>query len=281
MSQEAFEEERLECGCSVCTPEEWSESERGVLPSGLRLLEDYPSLIEPPHFPPMRLLLDSCVVQHFVWARERAPATDDELGWRRVRAVRGPAMTLELQALAGLLDGVEVAIRDFDELEYSPFAVSRTSWCELAQAPRHRRDALLAEWRLWRTRTWDIADSFDEERAPSPHFSSLPEEMGWHPDQLSLPGIHDPVRDACPLGPFVDSGDVALIREALLLGAEGILTTDLKFWRHRRWLFKQGIEVWRPSDLCWAAVHEAFLIGRSYRFLPAWPNGELLQSRFS
>lgn len=43
-----------------------------------------------------------------------------------------------------------------------------------------------------------------------------------------------------------------------------ILTTDLRtFWRHCTWLYHQGVEVWRPSD-----VRQAYL---NYSEMPSSP----------
>jgi hypothetical protein len=43
-----------------------------------------------------------------------------------------------------------------------------------------------------------------------------------------------------------------------------ILTTDLRtFWRHRFWLYEQGVEVWRPSD-----VRQAYM---NYSLMPSSP----------
>ena len=79
-----------------------------------------------------------------------------------------------------------------------------------------------------------------------------------------------------PYGPFTDEGDVCLIWEAKQLAAPAILTTDLKsFWSHREWLYDKGVEVWRPSDLCWAMWHDVLLVEGQFGPRPEWPVGPL------
>lgn len=259
------------CDCAICVPERWVPAARGRLSSGLSLVGGYPSLLHPPHFSPTVLLLDTCVVQHLEWIRERAPVLNDDIGWRYVSRHYGPAMAQELQALFGLLRPVEAAYE-----RPSIWVVGQSSWRELCKAPQHRRVLLLREWRFWRER----ATCFSEGRDIDPEieawslFCSSPEENKWPgSDQDRLPGLETigvPSRDE--FGPFNDAGDRELIREALCLKVPGILTTDLKsFWRYRRWLFDRGVEVWRPSHLSWALLDEALIFGRGAEIIPEWP----------
>ncbi len=249
------------CGCSLCAPDERSPDARGRQPSGLWPVCDYPSQTESPHFSPIPLLLDSCVIQHFLWARHRAPALGDSDGWERVRLQFGRAMGKELEAVHGLLVGVEESL-GYDE--GPPFVVSRTSWEELSRAPRDRRDALLDEWRRWRARACEYADAFNDERVPHPMFSTMPEVLGWPmPSQLTL--FDEPREQFVSRGPFHDPGDVSLIREAQSLSVPAILTTDLRsFWRYRRWLYSYGVEIWRPSDVCRALWSDALLVNGQF-----------------
>jgi hypothetical protein len=72
--------------------------------------------------------------------------------------------------------------------------------------------------------------------------------------ELSLGDVAERRLRAPTVGPFTDEGDRALIVEALRLGFPAILTTDLRsMWRHRRWLYPRGLELWRPSDVLRAA----------------------------
>jgi hypothetical protein len=71
--------EELGCDCAICAPELWAPEARGRLMSGLSIVGDYPSLLEPPHFAPMLLLLDTCVIQQLDWVRTRAPALGDAM----------------------------------------------------------------------------------------------------------------------------------------------------------------------------------------------------------
>jgi hypothetical protein len=175
-------------------------------------------------------------------------------------------MVQELQALSGLLRPVETV----SELP-STWVVGQSSWRELCQAPSHRRGRLLQEWRLWRERATCYSEDLEIE--PWPLFCSSPEENKWPGgDQDRLPGLEIDIPSKDEFGPFNDVGDRELIREALCLGVPGILTTDLKsFWRHRRWLFDRGVEVWRPSHVSWALLDEALIYGRGAEIIPEWP----------
>jgi len=257
-----------ECGCCLCTPEEYGELP-GTHPGGLQLVGDYPSLRVPPHMAPSHLLLDTCVVQNLLWARTRAPALLEDAAWGPVVERFGSGLGIELRALTGLLAGVEAELDVEDVL--CPFVVTRASWHELLRSPKHRRDALVAEWRCWRAR----AQHFDPdtlEAAPDPRFTLMPETLRWPgAGQTRLPGIDDGFTHAAAFGPFRDEGDRLLIREALSLGVSAILTTDLKtFWRHRGWLYARGVEVWRPSDLCWALLND-WSYWRGEAIHPGWP----------
>jgi hypothetical protein len=243
-----------ECGCSLCAPEEYGVPP-GTHPGGLPIVGDYPSVWEPPHQAPSHLLLDTCVVQNLLWVRTQAPPADDDEAWRLVNQRWGSSLGAELRALVGLLHGVE-AILDVEDV-LCPFLVTRASWLEFSCAPGSRGHRLMDEWRLWRSR----AQTFDPitlESMPHPMFTPMPEVLGWAPaNQPSLPGLDDGHNTVEPLGPFRDAGDRRLIQEAQWLGVPGILTTDLKtFWRHRALLYTQGVEVWRPSDFCWALLNE-------------------------
>jgi hypothetical protein len=258
------------CDCAICAPELWVPEARGRLMSGLSLVGDYPSLLQSPHFAPPVLLLDTCVVQQLDWARTRAPALNDDVGWRQVRRKYGPDMTQELKALVGLRGPVKQASD-----RPSTWVVGRSSWQELCRAPSHRRTPLLEEWRFWRERATRFSEGLDidPELEPWSPLCSSPEENKWPgPGQDRFPGLEIDAPSRCELGPFSDEGDVELIREALSLGVPGILTTDLKsFWRHRHWLYGHGVEVWRPSHLSWALLDEALLFGREADLIPDWP----------
>jgi hypothetical protein len=146
------------CDCAICQPELWAPTARGRLMSGLSVVGDYPSLLEPPHFAPDVLLLDTCVIQQLEWVRTRAPTLNDDVGWGSVRRLYGSVMAQELKALVGLRGPVE-------QVSEQPRAwvVGRSSWEELSRAPSHRRTRLLEEWRFWRERatcfqmTWTLS----------------------------------------------------------------------------------------------------------------------------
>jgi hypothetical protein len=108
----------------------------------------------------------------------------------------------------------------------------------------------------------------------------MPEEVGWPGlGQSSLPGLEGfGSMPAGPLGPFQDPGDRQLIREALHFDIPAILTTDLKtFWRHRGWLYERGVEVWRPTHLCWSLLSDC-LLWRGDGIHPRWPGRQLIAS---
>lgn len=264
---------RTGCVCCLCAPEDYVDAEPDVHPGGLHLVGDYPSLREPPHQAPAQLLVDTCVVQNFHWARTRAPELSDTAGWQHVEKVFGKAFALELRAVFGLLRGTEEIL--FPSV-FFPFVMSRTAWLELSRARGTRAEGLREEWRRWRSRAQDY--DLDAAPWPIPHpvFSLMPEQLGWpSAGQLCLPGLNDGFQDLSPLGPFNDVGDRLLIREALRLEIYAILTTDLRtFWRHRRWLYAHGLEVWRPTDLTWAIWNDTLMYsGEGIR--PAWPEGPL------
>lgn len=267
-----LQEEREECGCGVCCPDDVPREERGYGPEGVPLVGDYPSVRNPPHLGPVFLLLDTCVVQTLRWARTRAPALDDAEAWSRLRDRYGAPMRDELRALTGLRAGIDGALSVATH-QGSPFLVGRSSWDEICQAPAARRAELVVEWRLWRSRHWTFDE--DGEAVPDPQTSTMPERLGWPgPGQLRLVTDDEPEpQEDTQLGPFRHRGDVALIREVEALeDVNAILTVDLaSFWRHRGWLYDRGIEVWRPSDLCWAMTHELSYYRGEYGFQLAWP----------
>ena len=102
----------------------------------------------------------------------------------------------------------------------------------------------------------------------------MPEELRWGtPEQLCFPGLEDGLSDPGPLGPFTDAGDRLLIAEARYHGIAAILTTDLRtFWQHRGWLYRSGVEVWRPSDLCWGLLNDLCRYNGE-GMAPTWPVG--------
>lgn len=259
-----------ECDCAICAPELWEPSKRGRLMSGLALVGEYPSLLKPPHLSPRPLLLDTCVIQHLVWARERAPELDDQAAWKRVLDHYGSELGLDLKALKGLVETVDREAAGPEPETF--FVVGRSSWDELQRAPHRNRDRLISEWRLWRQRA--TTPSFPGESEPHPTLSAMPAENGWPPPgQDSLPGMEHLVPPQAPLGPFNDIGDAALVREAMTLDVQGILTTDLRsVWRHRAWLYERGIEVWRPSHLSCSLLDEALVYSRGEGIIPAWPD---------
>lgn len=280
VTSEACDAECCRCECSLCAPDEWLSEAAGLHPSGLHVVGDYPSLRRPPHFSPVRVLLDTCVVQQLLWTRVDAPDLADEQGWERVARRYGEKLGTELAALTGLRLGVEDAILHD---EGCVFVASRTAWDELSRAPRHRRNGLLEEWRIWRTAPEYVGDGVLEDLRSDerPLFRCTPEELAWPiPDQISL--FPPPPTDGA-IGPFRHAGDISLITEAMNLGISAILTTDLRsFWIHREWLFEQDVEVWRPSDLCWAMWNDALMFNGQFGPFPRWPVGPLnaAQARF-
>jgi hypothetical protein len=139
-----------------------------------------------------------------------------------------------------------------------PFCVSLTSWYELSAAPAARRQALLEEWKDWAERAQSVV------ALPAAAVEALvggAASATAHPDQLAIPSINE---QRAAIGPFGGAGDCALIRDALRAEVPVILTTDLRtFWRHRLWLYEQGVEVWRPSD-----VRQAYM---NYSLMPSSP----------
>ena len=265
--------ELCRCTCSLCAPDKWLPEAAGLHPSGLHVVGEYPSLRQPPHFSPVRVLLDTCVVQQLLWTRVHAPDLADEGGWERVVHRFGEKLGTELAALSGLRLGVEDAI---SHDEGCVFLASRTAWDELSRAPRHRRIDLLEEWRMWRIAPEHTGNGLLEDPASDERlsFRCTPEELAWPmPDQMVLPLLR---QNEGRLGPFYHAGDVALIAEAMSLGMSAILTTDLRsFWNHREWLFEKGVEVWRPSDLCWAMWNDALMYNGQFGPFPRWPVGPL------
>jgi hypothetical protein len=259
------------CDCELCAPDDWKPHAVAEARVQLDQIGNYPSIVEPPHFSPLLLLLDTCMIQNFAWARSAAPL-NDEVAWSRVAARYGAAMTEQLKATTGLLLGAEETVSIPEE--GSPFVVSWTSYVEIGRAPESKRPRLLDEWALWRSRAWSSADPFDpfcELRLPHPVFSPVPEQP--IPGQLPLLDVGPPLSlEQQHFGPFRNPGDVALINEALRHQVPAILTTDIKsFWRFRAWLFEKGLEVWRPTDLCYAWREDACRLMGQFGPIPRWP----------
>ena len=234
------------------TQEEWVlANPKRLHAGGFPLVDSYPSQCVPPHLPPEPMLLDTCTIQHLEWAR-RNVRDGSQTAFETLERVQkrvGAALAVELSAL------VDLERMACDEL---PFCVSLTSRHELSAAPAARRGALLAEWDDWAEHAQSVVElsaavvaALVGNAAPAP----------VHPDQLGIPGI---VQQHAVLGPFGGAGDCALIRDALRAEVPVILTTDLRtFWRHRFWLYEQGVEVWRPSD-----VRQAYM---NYSLMPSSP----------
>jgi hypothetical protein len=181
-------------------------------------------------------------------------------------------MTKQLRAATGLLLGAEESFSIPEE--GSPFVVSWTSYVEIGRAPESKRPRLLNEWALWRSRAWTSADPLDpfcELRVPHPVFGPVPERP--IPGQLRLLEVGTLLSlEQQRFGPFRNPGDVALIKEALRHQVPAILTTDIKsFWRFRAWLFEKGVEVWRPTDLCYAWREDACRLMGQFGPIPRWP----------
>jgi hypothetical protein len=249
------------------TQEEWVlANPKRLHAAGFALVDSYPSQCMPPHLPPEPMLLDTCTIQHLEWARRSLPkgslSPAEALGHLRLRF--GVALTEELAALVDLERMAE------DDL---PFCVSFSSREELARAPAWRRGALLAEWDAWEAHArafdpdahWPVKTLLGE-HTPA-HVATV------HPDQLPLFEPANEMKSSrrlrdrakpTTLGPFTDRGDCALISDADRSGVPVILTTDLRtFWRHREWLYRRGIEVWRPTD-----VRQAYI---NYSQMPSSP----------
>ena len=253
-----------QCGCALCSPGLY-----GADPEARQLVGDYPSQREPSHFAPEHVLLDTCVVQNLAWARRSAPALSDDDGWRQVDERFGATLGRELRAVAGLLPAVEATL-DVEDVT-CPFVVGRASWQELCRLTGPRGAYLRAEWRLWRSRIQRF--DFETGAVPDERLTAMPEELGW-PDVgwSSFPGLDDGYGHAESMGPFRDVGDRLLIAEARTLGQWAILTTDFRtFWRYRGWLYEHGLEVWRPSDFCWALCSATLLFRDPATVVPAWP----------
>lgn len=256
---------RHECGCSLCDAEHDDGAEE-IHPGGFPLMGDYPSLRHPPHQAPWHLLLDSCVVQNLSWAQASAPALDDELGWRRLDQRYGVTLGRELRAAVGLANAIVLG-----SAGHYPFLVGRSSWHELSAATGRRGERARDEWRSIRAK----AETYDDTspwRVPYALFKAMPEELRWPtPGQLCFPRLGDGLGDPGTSGPIADAGDRMLIAEARRHGIPAILTTDLRtFWRHRDWLYRSGVEIWRPSDLCWALLNDLCLYNGE-GMSPTWP----------
>lgn len=208
---------------------------------------DYPSHQRGDLGPPVPVLLDTCLLQHLgyvmafgeeCWVSEGVPEINDRFP---------PVLATELLSLGDIL-------QHYRNGDGPPWAVSRISRIEFAQAPVHRQDELFRTWVDW-------ADYWEGLASHVRELNGLAEIAGDRkppidPGQLQLPLGHVAERPlTAPLfGPFADEGDRALIMEARRLGFPAILTTDLRsLWRHRRWLYPFGVELWRPSDVLRAA----------------------------
>jgi hypothetical protein len=214
---------------------------------------DYPSQrsgLQPPAEP---MLLDTCVIQNLKTlgdVGEDGQLTDE--GERFLLSRFGPTLTEELAALDAM---VEVFQRNG-----APWVVSESSLIEFERANGAKGHNLRQWWHEW-------ADYFASDL-----------DAGWYPEidpdgliiqrgpevadgQLTLeiaPPLWPLSADCVPaFSPFGDTGDRALVRDAMRAGISTILTTDLKsFWRHRGALYPLGIEIWRPTDLWMTLCHE-------------------------
>lgn len=197
-------------------------------------------------YPPQPILLDTCAVQGL---REATAFFHDNGAWDDA----GPE---ELLAYYGRRKGSElIALGNVvQRLRYNgaPWLVSRTSLLEFQAARPDIARGLLSWWIEW-------ADYME---ASSTNYPEIDLDLLFdysavvHPDQMQLPFV---VAVASPLvepafPPFKDTGDCALMRDALRARVPAILTLDLRsFWRHRRTLWGLGLEVWRPLDY-WEAI---------------------------
>jgi hypothetical protein len=210
---------------------------------------DYASRRHGSESPPSPMLLDTCLIQHlefvmdilgeeFVW-----PADTDSWLTRRYGAELG-------SDLIALGNAVAYTYPRGDP----PWAVSQTSWEEVAQIGGEKGSRLRGWWQDWAAYWEGLCEAFPDVDADA-LWQPVPAE---DPNQLELfvapreRGYERAIDEG--FGPFADLGDRALICDALRANVPAILTTDIRsFWTHREWLHQVGIEVWRPRDL-WAAV---------------------------
>lgn len=213
-------------------------------------LESYPSQGQPGAGPPEPLLLDTSVVQHLDWVWKRL---DENIEWTddTVKALEsrfGPALVDELFALGHLV------IRF--EWDGFPWIVSASSEAEIKRARRANRTDLAGGWEYfaghqedWGLDAWgSIAPGMLSPSTffPDSRFRVSPLLLR----SLGVATVEEIVDVDGPLRAFRDAGDRAVIREAIVSGAPGVLTTDLRsFWAHRDDTLQWGVEIWRPSDL--------------------------------
>lgn len=212
--------------------------------ASVQVVTTYPSQRWRLGSPPVPMLLDTCTLRHLhqVMSFTEGEWTLGEGDVASLARDNGPRLGQELVALADLLALYRAE---------PPWLVSRTSLVELGSIP-HAADRveLVAWWQMWTEYFWGgWGEAFPE----LDETELVPQPPDVHPDQLSFLATDEPERslvDAPSFGPFRHAGDRALIRDAYRGNVPAILTTDLRsFWRHRRWLYWAGVEIWRPSDL--------------------------------
>jgi hypothetical protein len=156
----------------------------------------------------------------------------------------------------------------------SPWVVSESSLIEFEKVNGSKGRKLRRWWFEWADYFQGCLDA-DWYPEVDPEGLIVPRGPEVAKGQLALaiaPALWPLSPECVPVfGPFRDTGDRALIRDARRAGIPMILTTDLtSLWTYRRALYPLGIEIWRPTDL-WRTVanDHAVEVARWRSMLPA------------
>lgn len=209
-------------------------------------MHEYPSQRQPMLGPPEPMLLDTCVIQNieWVWDQMEAPGGGH---WSEERVAKleqrfGTQLAEELLCLGSLVE----------KLQWCgfPWLVSASARAEIQATVGAKKPRSVAGW----LRLFDAVEDWQAESFGGVAYMALHRTDSVRINPLILRGlgvasVDAIVADGGPLEFLRDSGDRALVRDALIAGVPAILTTDLRsFWSHRAALFEVGVEVWRPSD---------------------------------
>lgn len=202
------------------------------------------------------MLLDTCVLQHLLLVMEMM---GEEWEWP-------PEADAYLSERFGATTAADlIALGELVALWRSsgpPWVVSATSLYELGRAAGGKGRRLREWWTEWACYWQESRQQYmsgSEDGSPLP----MPRVFG----QLELPlasasAQHSRPRAAPRPGWLKDAGDWAIVCDAVRMGLQAILTTDLKtFWCSRRALQLFGIRVWKPAEL-WETMRHEDLSGR-------------------